>query len=116
MKTIALITLFILTICSYSQTAQYKTVFNPETVTYNGSDNPNECWESVEQGILIEVDGITYFFTMYARGFESLCEQLKGQEVVVDVIHSEESDYGSGADGSVQKITLNGVVVYPTIE
>src|SRR5688572_8726003 len=115
MKTFALISLFILTISSYSQTAQYKTVFKPETITYNGSDNPNECMESVEQGILIVVDGTTYFFAMHPGGFESLCEQLKGQEVVVDVIYYEESDYGSGADGAVQKITWNGVVVYPTI-
>jgi len=108
--------LLILLNCSvtvFGQTVLFKTKFVPHEVTYNGSPNPNECWESVDSGILVESSGSTFFLLLPASDFERLRQMLTTEEIVVEAILDEESSSDSGARGGVVKITLNGVVIFP---
>jgi len=90
----------------------FTTKFIPHSVTYNGSDKPSQCWESVAWGILIEDGERTYFFSLPSQDLESLKETIGDQEITVEVIFYEEYDAESGEDGNVVLITLNGVVVF----
>ncbi|MBI3134025.1 MAG: hypothetical protein HYZ14_05050 [Bacteroidetes bacterium] len=96
-----------------AQQAEYQTLFIPQTVTYNGSPDPNECWESVDQGILVQVGEQQLFFLLPAGVFERLKNQLVNQQVLVEVVYFDERTDESGASGSVLKITHQGVVVFP---
>ncbi|MBK9191389.1 MAG: hypothetical protein IPM77_07670 [Crocinitomicaceae bacterium] len=63
------------TICK-SQTAQYKVIYTPQHITYNGSDNPNECWESVEWGLEVVHQDSILFFNLPFSVYKELEEKL----------------------------------------
>ena len=94
-----------------SRTKTFTTKFIPNHVTYNGSDNPNECWESVAWGILIEEGENVYFFSMSYRDVEASKEKIGDAEVIIEVGFYDEPYSDSGEDGWVKKITLNGVII-----
>jgi hypothetical protein len=112
MKAVILFTYLILSCSLNAQPSEFKTVFQPQTITYNGSDNPNECWESVEQGILIDINGYDHFFLLPASEYEILKTRLTNQEVLVEVIYFDEPTEDSHAYGNVIKISYNGEVVF----
>ncbi|MBK9590626.1 MAG: hypothetical protein IPO32_03665 [Crocinitomicaceae bacterium] len=112
MKAVILFTYLILSCAVNAQPIEFKTVFQPETITYNGSDNPNECWESVDQGVLINVAGHNRFFLLPAQGYELLKNKLANQEVLIEVIYFDEPTQDSHASGNVTKITFNGEIVF----
>lgn len=90
----------------------FTSTFIVHSVTYNGSDNPNECWESVAWGILIEDGKNTYFFSMPYQELMALKEKIGDAEVLVEVRFYQESDSDTGEDGGVKKITMNGEVLF----
>lgn len=112
MKTVILFSLLILNLNVRAQTAEFKTIFHPQTITYNGSDNPSECWESVDQGVLINIGVSKRFFLLPAKQFESLKVKLTNQEVLIEVIYFDEPTKDSFAYGNVIKITWNGEIVF----
>jgi hypothetical protein len=120
MKTTIAIAIF-LTITGMSalgqeKTITYKTKFEPESVTYNGSPNPNECWEAVDHGIRIKTSEGEPFFTMPSQDVQRLKERIKDAEVVVEVFYYpvlERAQNGSGASGSVVKVTQGNEVLFP---
>lgn len=104
--------LFLLT-SAYAQveTKTYTSVFVPYSVTYNGSDNPNECWESVAQGVLIKEGTTQHFFYLPYGVMDSLQQTAGTSELIFEVVFYEPLD-ASGLDGSVIRITQNGTVLY----
>ena len=86
--------------------------FVVHSVTYNGSDDPNECWESVAWGILIEDGKNTYFFSMPYQELMALKEKIGDAEVIIDIRFYQEPDAQTGEDGGVKKITMNGEVLF----
>ena len=90
----------------------YSAKFESHSVTYNGSPNPNECWESVANGIIIKTEKEIGFFTMPNNVMESLKKKIGDAEVLIEVIYYEEPLEESGALGGVQKITLKGEVLF----
>ncbi len=112
MKAVILFTFLILSCAVNAQSVEFKTVFQPQTITYNGSDNPNECWESVDHGIMININGYNQFFILPARVCEILKTKLADQEVLIEVIYFDEPTTGSHALGNVTKITFNGEIVF----
>jgi len=112
MKAVILFTYLILSGAVNAQPSEFKTVFRPQTITYNGSDNPNECWESVDHGIMININGYNQFFLLPARAYKILKTKLAEQEVLIEVIYFDEPTTESYAFGNVTKITFNGEVVF----
>lgn len=92
-----------------NKTGVYTTKFQPRHVTYNASDNPNECWEAVAWGIEIESKG---FFSLEYQAIEKLKVRIGDEEVQVEVIYYDEPIEGSYEVGLVTKITLKGEVIY----
>lgn len=90
----------------------YTTEFTPHSVTYNASDNPNECLESVAWGILIKDKKNTFFFSLPFSDLENLKTMIGNNEVIVEVIFYEERAHDSDEDGNVTKITLNGTIIF----
>lgn len=90
----------------------YTTQFVPETITYNGSPNPNECWESVATGILIKDGASVFFFSIPEKEIEKLKQKIRKGEIIVECIFYEEPYENSGEAGVVLKITFNGEVIY----
>jgi hypothetical protein len=90
----------------------YVTKFHPESVTYNGSPNPNECWESVAWGITIKIKKNNSFFLISYEAFEQLKEKIGESKVEIEVAFYDEPVDGSGAVGCVTKIVLDGKVLY----
>jgi len=100
-----------------SSTAQvntkiYLSEFHPEPVTYNGSPNPNECWESVAWGIKIKTTKGSAFFLIGYQAFEKLKEIIGDAKVEIEVMYFDEPDFGSGAVGCVSKIVSDGKVLF----
>jgi len=100
-----------------SSTAQentkiYLSEFHPESVTYNGSPNPNECWESVAWGIKIKTEKGSAFFLIGYQAFEELKEKIGDAKVEIEVMYLGEPDFGNGAVGFVTKIVSDGKVLY----
>jgi hypothetical protein len=112
MKAVILFTYLILSCGVNAQPIEFKTVFQPQTITYNGSDNRNECWESVDHGVLINVAGYNRFFLLPARNYELLKNKLTNQEVFIEVIYFDEPTQDSHASGNVIKIIFNGEIVF----
>jgi hypothetical protein len=112
MKTVILFSLLILNLNVSAQTAEFKTIFHPQTITYNGSDNPSECWESVDQGVLINIGASKRFFLLPANQFESLKAKLTNEEVWIEVIYFDEPTDDSYAFGNVTKIIWKGEIVF----
>jgi hypothetical protein len=86
--------------------------FTVHSVTYNGSDSPNECWESVEWGITIRELSYNLFFSMNNEDLENLRNKIKDHQVQIDVVYYDEPINGSGALGFVTKVTLDGEVIF----
>ena len=95
-----------------SGTKVFKSKFLPTEVTYNGSPNPNECWESVASGINIKVGKTVSFFSMAYQEIERLKEIIGNAEVQIEVIYYNEPEDGSGAKGEVKIITLNDKLIF----
>jgi hypothetical protein len=95
-----------------TRTNVYSTKFIPESVTYNGSDDPNECWESVDYGIIIKVENSSLFFNMEYRDLEILKEKIGDTEVQVEVIYYDEPTSGSYSVGKVVKVSLNEEIIF----
>lgn len=112
MKAVILFTLLILLGSANAQPTEFKTLFRPQLITYNGSDNPNECWESVDCGILINIGGYDHFFLLPTALYESLKNKLTNQEVVIEVIYFDEPTEDSYAFGNVTKITWKGETIF----
>ena len=118
MKPSLLLLLLFLT-SSYSQgqsisekTYVCSTKLNPHSVTYNGSNNPNECWESVAWGIEIETEKVKGFFSLEYRVIEKLKPIIGDQEIEVEVSYYDELFESSGEIGNVVKIKLKGDIIY----
>jgi hypothetical protein len=115
-KTFIISIIFIILVCkdtiAQKGTETYYTKFIPETVTYNGSDNPNECWESVDWGIRIKTDKCDSFFNMDYKNIERIKKQIGDAEVQIEVIYYDKTYDKSGAVGSILKITFANEVVY----
>jgi hypothetical protein len=94
------------------RTKTYVSVFVPYSVTYNGSDNPNECWESVSHGVLINDGKAQHFFYLPFEVIEPIQLQAGNNELIFEVVFSDEPRDNSGLDGSVVRITQNGAVLY----
>jgi hypothetical protein len=94
----------------------FTTKFKPQTITYNGSPNPNECWESVAHGIEIWSGKAGGFFTMPRGKMDELKTIIDTNEVIIEVVYYEEPYDDSGEDGSVLKITMNGKVIYNALK
>src|SRR5690349_5659870 len=115
MNTISLISLLFASLAWIDSVGQNKTMtfqtrFEPHTVTYNGSDKPGECVESVDSGVLIKTDEGETFFTMPSKEVMRLKEKIQDAEVLIEVMYYsvlERADGGSGARGNVTKVTLN---------
>ncbi len=90
----------------------FSSKFLPESVTYNGSPNPNECWESVAWGVRIISGRASSFFTMDYKDVEKTKEKAGDSEVLIEVAFYDEPLDGSGAEGRVIKIVLKGEVIY----
>ncbi len=97
-------------------TKVYSTKFQPETVGFNGSPDPNECWDSVAWGIKIKTENGYSFFNMGFNEIERLKPIIKNSKVQIEVNYYSEPLDGSGAVGSVLKITLKGEVIYHSQE
>jgi hypothetical protein len=123
MNTIFLISLLFASLAWIDSTGQskavkFKTRFEPHTVTYNSSDKPGECVESVDSGVLIKTGEGEAFFTMPAKEVERMKEKIQDAEVLVEVVYYsvlERADGGSGASGYVTKVTLNDEVIYKNL-
>lgn len=89
------------------------TKFNPHSVTYNGSDNPNECWESVAWGILIDTDKVKGFFSLGYQEIEKLKTIIGDNEIEVQVAYYDEWLESSGEIGHVKSIKMSGEIIYP---
>jgi hypothetical protein len=94
------------------KTKSYTSKFLPESVTYNGSPNPNECWESVAWGIRIKTEKGKPFFSISYQAFENLKEKIGDKEVQIEVVYYNEPSDDSGAVGYVKKIIFKGEVIY----
>lgn len=90
----------------------FTTKFTPYVVTYNGSPNPHECWESVEWGIEIKVDKSSQFFVMDNKQMDSLKIIIGDSDVQIEVMFYDKPDRDTGALGEVVKISLNGTVIW----
>jgi hypothetical protein len=90
----------------------YSTKFIPETVTFNGSDNPNECWESVACGITIKTGKNNSFFELDFSHTEKLKKLIGEAKVQIEVIYYNEIEVKTGAVGRVSKITFQNGVIY----
>ncbi|HLP12243.1 MAG TPA: hypothetical protein VK177_09965 [Flavobacteriales bacterium] len=114
MKHILASILIVFALNAFAQTKRqiFKTKFELAHVTYNGSDNPNECWESVAWGIYINDGGGKLFFGMPYKPLHELKDKVGDAEMEVEVIFHEEPYLDSGEDGDVTCIKLNGVVIY----
>ena len=88
------------------------TRFVPHQVTYNGSLNLNECWESVANGILIETKEVKGFFSLPNKVVDELERKIGDAKVFVEVLYYDEPEEGSGLTGQVKKITLKGEVLF----
>ena len=99
---------------AYAQekTSVCTTKFVPKTYTYNSSPNPNECWEAVSHGILIKTKTVQGFFSFPHLLTEELKKIIDTNEVVVEVVYFDEHVDDSEEDGSVLKITMNGLILY----
>mgnify|MGYP001589733842 CR=1 FL=1 len=111
----AIFTLFLFLTFGYCQgqsvevkTKVHTTKFLPRHVTYNGSPNPNECWESVAWGIEIN----NALFTLGYSVIDKLKVLIGDNEVEVKVVYYEEPIEGSGEIGRVVKLTLKGEIIY----
>ena len=91
----------------------FTTKFITHSVTYNGSDNPSQCWEAVASGIVIEDGTKTYFFSIPVHQIGELKKQIGDLEVIVEVGFYAEPAYDSNENGWVKKITLNGKIIFP---
>ena len=94
------------------KTKVYTSKLQPESVTYNGSPNPNECLESVEWGITIKTEKASSFFLMEYEEIEKLKEKIGDAEVLIEVVYYNEPHDVSNAVGRVVKITLKDEVLY----
>src|SRR5688572_702357 len=111
----AFISLVWMEVYSQKAAATYKTKFEPALVTYNASDNPNQCWEAVEHGIRIKADKGKLFFEMPHLRISGLKEKIKDAEVVVEVVfYSKEELQGrkGEARGFVRKIVMGEETIY----
>ncbi|HYG49526.1 MAG TPA: hypothetical protein VD905_01435 [Flavobacteriales bacterium] len=88
--------------------ATYATKFIPYHITYNGSDDPNECWESVAYGIVVNRE----YFSLPFNALEELKTKMGDAEITVEVVYYEEPYENSGEVGSVLKITLDKQVLW----
>ena len=115
MKHILFCILLVVSLISFSQEniQTYKTKFELAQVTYNGSDNPNECWESVAWGIFVkqEKGKGKWFFGMPYEPLIELEKKVGDAEMEVEIIFHEPYD-DSGEQGDVISIRLNGEVIY----
>lgn len=114
MKQVTVLLFVIISFNAFSQAKKrtFKTKFELAHVTYNGSDNPNECWESVAWGIYINDGGVKLFFGMPYKPLHELKDKVGDAEMEVEVIFHGEPYLDSGEDGDVMCIKLNGVVIY----
>ena len=111
---VSLIFIFLVAITGKAQknSEVFTTKFVLGFVTYNGSPNPNECWEAVERGIKIKTEKTTYFFTVPNTDINKLKEKIGDSEVEITVNYFNEPLNDSEAMGCVSKITLKGEVIF----
>lgn len=85
----------------------------PHSVTYNGSDDPNECWESVDWGVLLPHKKRKGFFLMGDRDLERLRQKVSSEEILeFEVTCFAESLTGSGAIGAVLRVRRGNEVLF----
>ena len=115
-KTLFILIVFILysavSAKSQEKTRVYTSKFIPESITYNGSPDPNECWESVDWGVKIKTKKTSIFVLMPYQDIEKLKTEIGDQEVKIKVDFFEEPESGSGAVGIVEEIILGDKVIY----
>lgn len=109
--------LFILMLLSQRATSQQEfitieTTFISESVTYNGSDNPNECMESVDTGIRVPAKKGTLFLLIPSPEFEMLKDKYEGKTVTIIYGLFSQSMKQSGAAGWVEKIIFEGEIIF----
>lgn len=104
--------LFMVNVNGQQKATLYNVPFTPHSVTYNGSPNPNECWESVDWGILVPNGKTKHFFTLPNGRLDELKKQIGDERVDIEVIYFDEPVYGSGANGNVVKIVWKEEVLY----
>ncbi|MBK8926212.1 MAG: hypothetical protein IPM74_09935 [Crocinitomicaceae bacterium] len=109
-----LFTLIILnqSVISQQELITIETLFRSESITYNGSDNPNECMEAVDTGIRIPAKKGTLFLLIPAREFEILKNKYEGKTVTITYGLFSESIGQSGAAGWVESITFEGEIIF----
>ena len=111
------ITTLLFTCLIYSNTKSQeknvcKTKFNPRSIAYNASPDPNECWESVAYGIQIKTKQVNGFFTLPVALLETLKQKIQESEITIVVSYYEEPIEGSGEVGVVDRIWLNESLIY----
>ena len=97
--------------------AHYYSALNFNRVTYNGSENPNECKESVADGLIIKTEFGTQFFQLPFVDSETLKKDATKLIYYIEVkfYGTDKTDAidGSLAVGSVVKVADNFKVIFP---
>jgi hypothetical protein len=104
--------LLFLTFCSSSfaqeKQVRFITKFESYNVTYNASDNPNQCWEAASWGLVIN----KLHFSLPYKMLEELKQKAGTSEMEVEVVYFDEPLDGSGDAGNVVSVKLNNEVVF----
>lgn len=95
-----------------AQEEVYTTCYEPYSITYNSSDRPGVCMESVDFGVLVYVGSRRLFFTLPAKTYFELLPLVSDQDVRLEVIYYDALSSGIMAAGSVVKITFRDTVVF----
>ena len=89
-----------------------KTKFIPHSVTYNASPKPNECWEAVASGILVDTEKVKGFFSLPGRVLDDLEKIIGNEEVIIEVRYFEKQLDSNKQIAAVQKIILKCEIIY----
>lgn len=112
---VLLLVVFICPLAAWAQSdsVTIRSTLHAHSVTYNGSEDPNECMESVAWGVILPCKNSQAFFLLDYQVLQELKQKISAEEIVqFEVAYFSERLRESHAIGAVLRVRRGNEVLF----